>query len=68
MLILTRRCGESLKIGKDIDVVVLACKNSQVRIGVRAPLHVEVHREEIYARIQKDRKNKHNTGPEEQER
>ena len=56
MLILTRRCGESLKIGEDIDVIVLACTGSQVRIGIRAPLHVDVHREEIYTRIQQDKK------------
>lgn len=51
MLILTRRVGEKLKIGDDIEVVVLGVKGNQVRIGVTAPRDVEVHREEIYQRI-----------------
>ena len=52
MLILTRRVGEKLVIGDDITVAVLGVKGSQVRIGVHAPDHVAVHREEIYERIQ----------------
>jgi len=51
MLILTRRVGEKLKIGADIEVVVLGVKGNQVRIGVTAPRDTEVHREEIYQRI-----------------
>jgi carbon storage regulator len=55
MLILTRRVGETLKVGDDIDVVVLGVKGNQVRIGVKAPDNVAVHREEIYERIQKEK-------------
>ena len=51
MLILTRRVGESLKIGDDVTVTVLASKGNQIRIGIDAPRDVEVHREEIYERI-----------------
>jgi carbon storage regulator len=51
MLILTRRVGESLMIGREIVVTVLGVKGSQVRIGVNAPKNVAVHREEIYDRI-----------------
>ena len=51
MLILTRRVGETLMIGDDVAVTVLGVKGNQVRIGVRAPRDVSVHREEIYARI-----------------
>lgn len=51
MLILTRRVGEKLKIGDDIEVVVLGVKGNQVRVGVTAPRDVEVHREEVYERI-----------------
>lgn len=51
MLILTRRPGETIRIGDDIEVVVLGVKGNQVRIGVTAPRDTEVHREEIYQRI-----------------
>jgi carbon storage regulator len=52
MLILTRRSGESLKIGSDVTVTVLGIKGCQVRLGINAPKNVPVHREEIYDRIQ----------------
>jgi carbon storage regulator len=52
MLILTRRVGETVVIGDDVDVTVLGVKGNQVRIGVKAPRNVSVHREEIYKRIQ----------------
>ena len=46
MLILTRRVGESLMIGDDVTMTVLGVKGNQVRIGVKAPKEVAVHREE----------------------
>ncbi|MHB8697730.1 MAG: carbon storage regulator CsrA [Sulfuricaulis sp.] len=56
MLILTRRTGETLNIGNDVQVTVLGIKGNHVRIGVQAPNQVPVHREEIYERIQKEMK------------
>jgi carbon storage regulator len=51
MLILTRRVGETVVIGNDVDVTVLGVKGNQVRLGVKAPRDVTVHREEIFQRI-----------------
>jgi carbon storage regulator CsrA len=55
MLILTRRVGESLMIGDKVTVTVLGVSGNQVRVGVNAPKSVEVHREEVYERVQAER-------------
>ncbi len=55
MLILTRRAGEALRIGDDIEVMVMAVNGSQVRIGINAPRDVAVDREEIAERKRRDR-------------
>lgn len=54
MLILTRKVGETLMIGDQVEVTILSIKGNQVRIGVNAPKEVPVHREEIYARIKRE--------------
>jgi carbon storage regulator len=51
MLVLTRRTGQSIQVGDDIVITVLEATRDQVRIGIRAPRSVEVHREEIYEEI-----------------
>lgn len=53
MLILTRRVGETLVIAENIEITVLGVKGGQVRIGVKAPRDVTVHREEIMERIKR---------------
>lgn len=55
MLVLTRNAGDSLMIGDDIKITVLAIgPGNFVRIGVNAPKNVPVHREEVYQRIQRE--------------
>ena len=51
MLILTRKVGESLLIGDDLSITILNVRGNQVKIGVKAPKEISVHREEIYQRI-----------------
>lgn len=62
MLILTRRKGETLMIGDNIDVTVLDIRGRQVRLGINAPKDVSVHREEIYQRIQKEKEGEDEQG------
>jgi carbon storage regulator len=54
MLVLTRKIGQSIVIGDEIEVVVLEVRGEQVRVGIRAPKSVSVHRKEIYEQIQTD--------------
>jgi carbon storage regulator len=54
MLILTRRVGETVMIGDEVTITVLGVKGNQVRVGINAPKHVAVHREEIYERIKRE--------------
>jgi carbon storage regulator len=62
LLILTRKLGESITIGDDIKVSILGVRGRQIRIGIEAPSHVVVHREEIYVKIQQEnRKAQKNT-------
>ena len=53
MLVLTRRTGETLNIGDEVQVTVLGIKGNQVRIGIDAPKNVPVHRQEVYERIKR---------------
>lgn len=54
MLILSRRAGESIIIGDEVHITILSVKGKQVRIGIEAPAHISVHREEIYDKIQSE--------------
>ena len=51
MLVLARKLNESIMIGDDIEVVVIDIKGDQVKLGIRAPKKVAVHRKEIYMEI-----------------
>ncbi|MCC7101793.1 MAG: carbon storage regulator CsrA [Fimbriimonadaceae bacterium] len=51
MLVLTRKVNQSIIIGDEVEVVVLEVRGEQVRIGIKAPKTVGVHRKEIYDQI-----------------
>ncbi len=51
MLVLARRKGESLMIGHEVEVTVLAVEGDVVKLGIRAPREVEVYRREVYEAI-----------------
>ncbi|GBC96459.1 Carbon storage regulator [bacterium HR16] len=57
MLVLTRKVNQSIVIGDEIEVVVLEVRGEQVRIGVRAPRTIAVHRKEIYEQIRQENLN-----------
>jgi carbon storage regulator len=52
VLILTRRIGQRVRIGNDVELVVLDVRGREVSLGVRAPGTVAIHREEIYRKLQ----------------
>ena len=53
MLVLTRRANQSIMIGEDVVVTVLDVRGDQVRIGIKAPRSVDVHREEVFFALQR---------------
>ncbi len=55
MLVLTRKCNQSIMIGDDIEVSVLSVMGEKVRIGIQAPRDVPVFRDEVYLEIQQER-------------
>ena len=58
MLALSRKQGESIMIGNDIEITILDIRNDQVKIGISAPKQVGIYRKEIYLQIQEENKQK----------
>ncbi len=54
MLVLTRKVNQAIVIGDGIEVVVLEVRGEQVRLGIKAPRNVTVHRQEIFEQIQEE--------------
>ena len=52
MLVLTRKAGESIVIGDNIEITVIATKGDQIKIGIKAPKEVDIHRKELFEAIQ----------------
>jgi carbon storage regulator len=55
MLVLTRKSNQSIMIGDDIEVSVLAIMGEKLRIGIQAPREIPVFRKEVYLEIQQER-------------
>jgi carbon storage regulator len=55
MLILSRRIGEKLMIGEDVQVIILGIRGNQVSLGIQAPANIAVHREEVFDRLKQEK-------------
>ncbi|MDT8858784.1 carbon storage regulator CsrA [Alkalihalobacillus sp. MEB130] len=54
MLVLSRKIQEAIQIGDDIELKIISIEGDQVKIGIDAPKHVEIHRKEVYLAIQEE--------------
>jgi carbon storage regulator len=63
VLVLTRRANQSIMIGHEIVVTVLEVRGDQVRLGIKAPRSIDVHREEIFAQLQQANRDAVRTTP-----
>lgn len=54
MLALTRKKGESIMVGNEVELIVLGVQGDQVKLGFVAPKNVTIHRKEIYEQIQEE--------------
>ncbi|MFJ8266892.1 carbon storage regulator CsrA [Peribacillus asahii] len=61
MLVLTRKLNESIMIGNDIEITILAIEGEQIKLGIQAPKHVDIHRKEVYLSIQQENNQALNT-------
>jgi carbon storage regulator len=54
MLVLTRKVGESVKIGDDIELKILSIDGEQIKLGIEAPREIAIHRKEVYLAIEQE--------------
>ncbi len=54
MLVFTRKKGESLVIGNDVEITILSLGPGSVKVGITAPRHISVHRQEVYEAIRRE--------------
>ena len=63
MLVLTRQRDESIMIGDDIEILIVDVRGDRIRLGIKAPKEIPVHRKEIYHAIQKNERKKYPAMP-----
>ncbi|MFW2487072.1 carbon storage regulator CsrA [Clostridium chromiireducens] len=56
MLIITRKKGESLMIGDDIEIIISKIDDGSVKVGIKAPKNIEILRKELYEEVEKENK------------
>lgn len=61
MLVLSRKKGESIMIGDQIELVILQTEGDSVRVGIIAPRNVQIHRKEVYLSIQQENREASNS-------
>ncbi|MBE4907051.1 carbon storage regulator CsrA [Bacillus luteolus] len=54
MLVLTRKLNESIRIGDEIELTILSIDGEQIKLGIKAPRHIDIHRKEVYLAIQEE--------------
>jgi carbon storage regulator len=54
VLVFTRKKGESLIIGNEIEVTILSAGSGSVKVGIAAPRHISIHRKEVYETIKRE--------------
>lgn len=54
MLVLSRKLNQSIQISDDIEITILAIEKDQVKLGINAPKHIEIHRKEVFLTIQEE--------------
>jgi carbon storage regulator len=59
MLVLSRKSGEAIVVGQDVEVTVLEVRGNRVKLGLRGPSDVAIHREELHARINSGEADRH---------
>lgn len=56
MLILTRRFGEKIMVGDDVVITVIKMDGGKVRLGIQAPEDMDIYREEVFKRLQEEKR------------
>jgi carbon storage regulator len=60
MLVLSRRKDESIMVGDDVEIMIVAIRRNEIQLGINAPKYIPVHRKEVYGRILRERNARNN--------